>query len=444
MRFAFSRRLFLQKLSYVLIAVFFFSIPGGMLTSASTTGTAASSIPSRPNSKKILLGIDVLSQNQFQPLSGKRVGLLTHPAGINRNGVSTIEVLRLSPRVNLVALFGPEHGIYGNEKASVPIKNRIDSRTGLPIYSLYGKNRKPIPAMLEGLDVLVIDLQDLGVRSYTFISCMRLAIEACFENNVEVMVLDRPNPIGGLKVDGPPMEKRWMSYVGAYRIPYVHGLTIGELATMATQLSGWLEVDDITRKKGKLTVISMEGWRRSFLWADTGLQWRPTSPAIKDLSAALGYAMIGLGCELSQFSHGYGSQYLFRVIRYPGKNPEQIQSILAAKKIPGLTFKIIEVPMKNKDNGRAVYALVSDWEALRPTEVSFHMMQIACSWSRTNPFTQASSDSAKLFNKHVGSTEWWNVITTQGARVNVNAFIDKWEKQAQIFQDTSRKFWLYN
>jgi len=444
MRFAFSRRLFLQKLSYVLIAVFFFSIPGGMLTSASTTGTAASSIPSRPNSKKIMLGIDVLSQNQFQPLSGKRVGLLTHPAGINRNGVSTIEVLRLSPRVNLVALFGPEHGIYGNEKASVPIKNRIDSRTGLPIYSLYGKNRKPIPAMLEGLDVLVIDLQDLGVRSYTFISCMRLAIEACFENNVEVMVLDRPNPIGGLKVDGPPMEKRWMSYVGAYRIPYVHGLTIGELATMATQLSGWLEVDDITRKKGKLTVISMEGWRRSFLWADTGLQWRPTSPAIKDLSAALGYAMIGLGCELSQFSHGYGSQYLFRVIRYPGKNPEQIQSILAAKKIPGLTFKIIEVPMKNKDNGRAVYALVSDWEALRPTEVSFHMMQIACSWSRTNPFTQASADSAKLFNKHVGSTEWWNVITTQGARVNVNAFIDKWEKQAQIFQDTSRKFWLYN
>lgn len=415
-----------------------------MLKSASTTGTAASSIPSRLNSKKIKLGIDVLSQNQFQPLAGKRVGLLTHPAGINRNGVSTIEVLRLSPRVNLVALFGPEHGIYGNEKASVPIKNRIDSRTGLPVYSLYGKNRKPIPAMLEGLDVLVIDLQDLGVRSYTFISCMRLAIEACFENNVEVVVLDRPNPIGGLKVDGPPMEKRWMSYVGAYRIPYVHGLTIGELASMATQLSGWLEVDDITRKKGKLTVIPMEGWRRSFLWADTGLQWRPTSPAINDLSAALGYAMIGLGCELSQFSHGYGSQYLFRVIRYPGKKPEQIQSILAAKKIPGLTFKIIEVPMKNKNNGRAVYALVSDWEALRPTEISFHMMQIACSWSRTNPFTQASADSAKLFNKHVGSTEWWNAITTQGARVNVNAFIDKWQKQAQVFQGTSRKFWLYN
>ena len=180
MCFAFSRRLFLQKLSSVLIACFFFGILGGMLTSASSTGIAASSLPSRPN-EQFKLGIDVLSQNQFQQLAGKRVGLLTHPAGINRNGLSTIEVLRLSPRVNLVALFGPEHGIYGNEKASVSIKNRIDSRTGLPVYSLYGKYRKPIPTMLEGLDALVIDLQDLGVRSYTFISCMRLAIEACFE-----------------------------------------------------------------------------------------------------------------------------------------------------------------------------------------------------------------------------------------------------------------------
>ena len=414
-----------------------------MLTSASSTGIAASLLPSRPN-EQFKLGIDVLSQNQFQQLAGKRVGLLTHPAGINRNGLSTIEVLRLSPRVNLVALFGPEHGIYGNEKASVSIENRIDSRTGLPVYSLYGKYRKPIPTMLEGLDALVIDLQDLGVRSYTFVSCMRLAIEACFENNVEVVVLDRPNPIGGLKVDGPPMENRWMSYVGAYRIPYVHGLTIGELAIMSSKLSGWLEVDENTRENGKLTVIPMEGWRRSMLWADTGLKWRPTSPAIKDLSAALGYAMIGLGCELNNFSHGYGSHYLFRVIRYPGKKPEEIQAALTAKRIPGITFKIIDIPVRNNNKARAVYALVSDWEALRPTEISFHMMQIACSWSRTNPFTQASADRAKLFNKHVGSTAWWNAITTQGAQVNVNAFIQQWEKQAKIFQNTSRKFWLYN
>ena len=443
MCFASSRRLFLQELRYILVAVFFLGMPGSIVASVASTDTTTSYKPSRPR-PIIKLGIDVLSQSQFQPVAGKRVGLLTHPAGINRNGVSTIEVLRLSPSVNLVALFGPEHGIYGNEKANISIKNRVDERTGLPVYSLYGKYRKPIPAMLKGLDALVIDLQDLGVRSYTFISCMRLAIEACFENDVEVVVLDRPNPIGGLKVDGPPMEKRWMSYVGAYRLPYVHGLTIGELATMASNLSGWLEVDENTRQNGKLTVIPMDGWRRSMLWSDTGLRWIPPSPAIKDLSAALGYAMIGLGCELNNFSHGYGSQYLFRVIRYPGKKPEEIQAALASKHIPGLTLKIINLPTRNMNKARGVYAFVSDWEALRPTEISFHMMQVACSWSRTNPFAQSNEDRAKLFNKHVGSTEWWNAITTQGAEVNVNAFIRKWEKQAEIFQDTSRKFWLYN
>lgn len=443
MYFAYSRRPVIHGLIHLIIVVLLLGILGYNEALPSSSSIVDSSISSRFNSKKIYLGIDVLSQNQFQQLAGKRVGLLTHPAGINRNGVSTIEVLRLSPRVNLVALFGPEHGIYGNEKASVPIENRIDVRTGLPVYSLYGKYRKPTPAMLKELDVFVIDLQDLGVRSYTFISCMRLAIEACFENNVEVVVLDRPNPLGGLKVDGPLMEKRWMSYVGAYRIPYVHGLTIGELATMATQLSGWLNIDNITREKGRLTVIPMEGWIRSMLWTDTYLQWRPTSPAIKDISSALGYAMIGLGCELNQFSHGYGPQYLFRVIRYPGKTPEQIQSVLTSKNIPGLRFKIISIPTSKKDSGRAVYTLVSDWEALRPTEISFYMMQIACSWSGKNPFIKASSDSAKLFNKHVGSTEWWNAISTKGANVNVNAFINKWEKQAKNFQNTSRNFWIY-
>ena len=438
-----SRRLFLQKLRYILVAIFLLGMPGRIGASVSTTDAAVSHKPTRPG-PKIKLGIDVLSQNQFQPLAGKRVGLLTHPAGIDRNGLSTIEVLRLSPRVNLVALFGPEHGIYGNEKANVPIENRIDKRTGLPVYSLYGKYRKPISAMLKGLDALVIDLQDLGVRSYTFVSCMRLTIEACFENNVEIVVLDRPNPIGGIKVDGPPMEKRWMSYVGAYRVPYVHGLTIGELATMASELSGWLEVDENTRQNGKLTVIPMDGWRRSMLWSDTGLRWIPPSPAIKDLSAALGYAMIGLGCELNSFSHGYGSQYLFRVVRYPGKKPEEIQAALASKNIPGLTFKIIDIFTGKTNNARAVYAVVSDWEILRPTEISFHMMQLACMWSRTNPFAQSNDDRAELFNKHVGSTEWWNAITTQGAQINVNAFINKWERQAEIFQNTSRKFWLYN
>ncbi|MDP4879059.1 MAG: DUF1343 domain-containing protein, partial [Opitutales bacterium] len=163
--------------------------------------------------ERIYLGIDVLEQSGFRAIAGKRVGLLTHPAGVNRNGESSIDVLRRANNVRLVALFGPEHGIYGNEKANVPVDDKIDPSTGLPVYSLYGKYRKPAPKMLEGLDALVIDLQDLGVRSYTYVSCMRYAMEACFENGVEVVVLDRPNPLGGLKVDGPPLDREWRSYV---------------------------------------------------------------------------------------------------------------------------------------------------------------------------------------------------------------------------------------
>ena len=211
----------------------------------------------------IHLGIDVLEESSFRAIAGKRVGLLTHPAGLNRRGESSIDVLLRAHNVRLVALFGPEHGIYGNEKANVPVDDKIDPRTGLPVYSLYGKYRKPTAKMLSGLDALVIDLQDVGVRSYTYISCMRYAMEACFENGVEVVILDRPNPLGGLKVDGPPLDREWRSYVGAFHVPYVHGLTIAELARIAKDTPGWMETPEHIRKNGKLTVIPMRGWRRA-------------------------------------------------------------------------------------------------------------------------------------------------------------------------------------
>ena len=232
------RRSSLQRVKFLLLAVFILGTPELQLSAASIV-TQANSINAVRSTRKISLGIDVLIGSQVHKLANKKVGLLTHPAGVNRDGVSTIEILRREPKIYLTALFGPEHGIYGNEKANVFIHNRNDPQTGLPVYSLYGKYRKPSPEMLKGLDVLVIDLQDLGVRSYTFVSCMRLAIEACFENDVEVVVLDRPNPLGGLKVDGPLLEKRWMSYVGAYRVPYVHGLTIGETGYYGSETS-WL------------------------------------------------------------------------------------------------------------------------------------------------------------------------------------------------------------
>ncbi|CAA6690380.1 MULTISPECIES: DUF1343 domain-containing protein [unclassified Lentimonas] len=390
---------------------------------------------------RIYLGIDVLEQSGFRAVEAKRIGLLTHPAGVNRNGVSTIEVLRRAPNVNLVALFGPEHGIYGNEKANVPVDDKIDPRTGLPVYSLYGKYRKPSAKMLSGLDALVIDLQDVGVRSYTYVSCMRYAMEACFENGVEVIVLDRPNPLGGLKVDGPPLDRQWRSYVGAFHVPYVHGLTIGELAQVARYTSGTMEVPDRVRQNGKLTVIKMRGWNRNMLWPQTGLKWVPTSPYIPDLSAVLGYAMTGLGAQVGGFSHGIGTPYPFRFLRFTGKSPQAVQQALMAKRIPGLSFRIIRTKTKAGAPVEGVYVSVSDWAKVRPTEISFYMMQLTAAWTPGNPFTSAKNPG--LFNKHVGSTAWWNEISQRGAQARTKDFVQAWATQAQNFQRGSARFYLY-
>lgn len=392
---------------------------------------------------RIHLGIDVLEASGFKILSGKRVGLLTNPAGVNRDGVSTIDILRRSRAVNLVALYGPEHGIYGDEKANVPIEDRVDPRTGLPVYSLYGQYRKPTPAMLSDIDVMVIDLQDLGVRSYTYVSCMRLTIEACFEQNVAVVVLDRPNPLGGLKVDGPMLERQWMSYVGAYLVPYVHGLTIGELALMARDQRGWLQVDEQVRRRGSLTVVPMRGWHRRMLWPDTGLRWVPTSPAIPDVSAALGYAMTGLGGQLGGFRHGYGTPYPFRLLNFPNRTPEDIARALNAANIPGLHIVPVDFTDSRGRRQSGAYVQVTDYAVLHLTDLSFWMMKVACMWNPANPFAAASAGQADLFNKHVGSSEWWQAITTQGADVQLEPFFNKWRAEARQFQERSRQYWIY-
>ncbi len=398
----------------------------------------------QPAPPGVLLGIDVLEQQGFASVLGKRLGLLTQPAGVNRFGMSTIDVLRRDKRLRLVALFGPEHGIYGNERAEVHIPDRIDDRTGLPVFSLYGPTRKPTPAMLRGIEVMLVDLQDIGVRSYTYVSCMRLTIEACFENGVEVVVLDRPNPLGGLKVAGPMLDREWLSYVGAFRVPYVHGLTIGELARIAASEPGVLQIPDEVRARGRLTVVPMRGWTRTMTWPQTGLKWTPTSPNIPSFDAVVGYAMTGLGAQLGGFRHGIGTPHPFRLLTHPARTPAALAAELKRRAIPGLRF----VPRTVKDAaGRDVAGLfveVADWEAWRPTELSFHMMQLACLYAApANPFAAARPGVADLYNKHVGSTAWWNALRTEGARVDVAAFVVAWEASALAFQRESRRYHLY-
>ena len=393
------------------------------------------------------MGIDVLEGRNFSLLEGKRVGVLTNQAGVDGRGVSTIEVLRRAKNVRLTALFGPEHGIYGDAKANEVVVDSIDRRTGLPVYSLFGKNRRPTHEMLSKIDVMVIDLQDLGVRSYTYISAMKYVMEECFKEGKEVVILDRPNPLGGLKADGPMMDDALVGYVGAYRVPYVYGLTIGELALMAKGTPGWLEVSESQRRNGKLTVIPMSGWHRYMNWGDTRLKWKWTSPYIQTVEAAYGYPMTGLGCMMGGFVHGIDELYAFRFLRFSGRTPEVLCAALAAERIPGLGFRVVTVKKKDGSRIRGVYVTVDDWDSWRPTELNFHLMKIAARWAKEdgvrNPFADAGESDALLFNKHTGSAALWYSLVRQGDRIDVNALFERWEREAAAFHERSRRFWLY-
>jgi len=396
-----------------------------------------------PVNGPILLGIDVLAADGFKAVKGKRIGLLTHAAGVNREGRSTIDILYKAPGVKLVALFAPEHGLDGSIKASVNFGDDRHIPTGLPVYSLHGKNRKPTPAQLKNLDALVIDLQDIGVRSYTFNVVMRYAMDSCFTNGVEVIVLDRPNPLGGLKVDGPHLDRAWMSGVGAFRIPYVHGLTMGELARMAAEAPGVLEVPEEVRAKGRLTVIPMSGWKRSLRWPETGLKFVPTSPLVQDFPAVIGYAMTGLGCEYSGFKHGAGKEHPFRVLSYKGKTPAQLKADLDRLAIPGLSFRLLPIQDAEGRPTTALYVDVMDWNLWRPTQLSFELMRLACRYEPPNPYAKLDGKSVRSFNIHVGSTAWWDALSRDGAKVDLNAFEADWATRCTVYQRESQRYWLY-
>jgi len=439
------------------VLAFLFALLGGFSCAsdrpAATTPPAAAQKPASPPAAAVpraepvypvMLGIDVLAAENFAPIAGKRIGLLTHPAGVNRLGVSTIDVLRHAPNVKLVALFGVEHGIYNEMPAEKTYPDHLDPRTGLMVFSLYnGITHKPTKAQLKGLDALVIDLQDIGSRSYTFVSAMKVAMEACFENGVEVVVLDRPNPLGGLKVGGPPLDKQWTSYVGEFCVPYVHGLTIGELAYMAKQVPGVLDVPDAVRARGQLTVVPMRGWRRAMRWPETGLRFVPTSPFIPDFAACVGYATVGLGTYLGDFTSGIGTEYPFRGIAHHAIKGEVLERDLNALHLPGMRFSLVSVPAKNGQTITGVYSEVTDWDAWQPTELSFYMMKLACQLEPRNPFATASKVQAEGFMRHMGSTTFFEALRRDGAKVNLEAFLADWRTRDKTYQEISRRYWLY-
>lgn len=390
-------------------------------------------------------GVEVLVERDFAPLKGKRVGLVTNPSGVDRYLNSTVDILFNAPGVELVALYGPEHGVRGDMYAGDKVADSRDAATGLPVHSLYGSTRKPTDAMLEGVDVIVYDIQDVGARSYTFISTLGLVMEACAQKGIEVVVLDRPNPLGGNKIEGCYVEQPFNSFVSQYRIPYIYGLTVGELAWMINEEGlNRGQLGNQEPVKCKLTVIPMEGWKRDMLYEDTGLPWVLPSPNIPFKDTPVYYSASGICGELYGFMDiGIGYTLPFQVFGATWLDPEKLKACLESYELPGVSFRTIWYkPIAGSRKGELVKGLqffFTDYEKARVTETQFYVMQaVAELYPEQRAFEVISSYG--LFDKVCGTDYIRNEFSKS---YKVSDIIDYWRKDEAAFRQLSQKYHIY-
>ncbi len=388
---------------------------------------------------KVKTGIEVLAQNNFKELEGKRIGLITNATGINSKLKSTIDILYEAKNIELVALYGPEHGVRGEVSAGDKIADYTDEVTGLPVFSLYGSTRKPTSKMLEGIDVLMYDIQDIGVRSYTYISTMGLAMEAAAENDIEFVVLDRPNPLGGNRIEGNIVEEGYFSFVSQYPVPYVYGLTPGEIASMINE-EGWLEDD----KKAELTVIEMENWSRSMTFAQTGLPWVPTSPHIPHSDSPYYYVATGIMGELGVISEGVGYTLPFQLYGAEWIEEKAFAEEMNTLNISGVGFRpTVYKPYYGKDKGktlRGVQIHFTDYSQVHLMSLQFYAMEVLKNMYPERDILEEGKNRWTMFDKVLGSNQ---IRIRFKKSYKVSDVLDYFNKDVDSFRVKSQKYHLY-
>lgn len=387
---------------------------------------------------KIKTGIEVLKEQNFNCLEGKRVGLITNPTGVDNQLKSDIDILHNAPNVKLVALFAPEHGVRGSEYAGASISNSVDSLTGLPIYSLHGKTRKPTPEMLDGIDALVFDIQDIGCRSFTFISTMGLAMEAAAEKGIEFIVLDRPNPLGGEKIEGGLVEEKSKSFVSQFNIPYVYGLTCGELAQL-------LNGERMLSKQCKLQVVKMKGWKRKMDYSQTGLQWIAPSPHIPQAMTSYFYPATGILGELGYVSIGVGYTIPFQMVAAEWIEATGLSKNLNALHLPGVEFRPVYVKpfyaVGQGKNLQGVQIHLMDYRKAHLSDIQFYIMQeIAKLYPDKAVFDNADKSRFSMFDKVSGSDYVRLNFSKRNRFEDIQAY---WYKGVEPFRKVAKKYYLY-
>lgn len=392
------------------------------------------------SAQQVKPGIEVLRDRGFEGLKGKRVGLITNPSGVDNKLKSTIDILHEAEGVELKGLYAPEHGVRGDIHAGDKVDTFTDPATGVTVYSIYGKNHKPTPEQLKDIDVLVYDIQDIGCRSFTFISSMGKAMEACAELGKEFMVLDRPNPVGGNLVEGNLVEDSCYSFVSQFPIPYVYGLTPGELAMYLNE-EGILDGG----KKCKLTVVPMEGWKRDMKFEATGMPWVLPSPHIPNPEAAVLYPVTGILGELGYMNIGVGYTLPFKLFCAEWVDAQELSKRMNALNLPGLMFRPIYIKPfyafgKDK-NLQGIEVYVTDKEVAPLSLTQFYVMQeIADMYPDHKPFETCDQKRLSMFDKVTGSKE---IRRRFGKNYKVADMIDYWNKDNDSFKAKSSKYYLY-
>ncbi len=394
-------------------------------------------------SPKVTTGAEVLVRDRFAALTGKRVGLITNHTG-QVGGERLIDAMARASGVKLTAVLTPEHGLGGSVEAGAKVKSGTDAATGLPVFSLYGATSKPTPEMLAGLDILVFDMQEIGVRFYTYISTMGLAMQAAADAKLPFVVLDRPNPLGGTYVSGFVLERPLASFIGRFAIPQVHGLTVGELAAM-------IKDERLLRglEKLELTVIPLEGWKRDMVWPDTGLPWVATSPNIPTFETALAYAGTGL-FEETTATEGRGTTAPFLLLGHPDINAAAVAAQVNAAGLPGIRIEATKFTPKRLKGVASrprfantsipgVRLVISDQKAYQPVETAVHLLVAFDKALRANG-TVGLVDAAQEFNRMAGTKRLIDFLD-QGA--SAPTIIAAWGAEVAAFRKQREKYLRY-
>ena len=391
----------------------------------------ADTLPARPSPKRsghaarVQTGLDVLEAEKFAPLRGKRIGLITNHTGVDSQGRRNIDVLAKAPGVTLVALFSPEHGLAG--RADETVGSTKDPTTSLPVYSLYGDTRRPTDEMLQGLDALVFDIQDAGVRFYTYTVTMAYCAEEAAKHKIAFFVLDRPNPMGGEIVEGPMLDPDKTSFVAYFPLPVRYGLTIGELA-LFFNAENHIGAD--------LHVIAMRNWHRNYFFESTGFKWIPPSPALRTAKGSILYPGIEI-LQNSGVSVGRGTQTPFEQFGAPWMNGDEVASALNARNLPGLRFVPQSfIPVGGPYSGQrcsGVSIRVTDRFAARSMRLGLEIAEIL------QRFYPRDFDTAKLVGL-LGNADTVQQVQNGVAPEKITA---SWSESLAAFDQVRHKYFLY-